>query len=522
MPMAGRPVVQWTVEYLIRLGVQRFVIAVPPGATAVKDVVQTLFGREVEISFVEIKTASVGETVVALAQSCVTEHALVVLGDTYFQFTRRGSLWSPDPVILTAPVAESYRWCVVRTSPDGQVVELIDKRPSVAGPLEALIGVYWFPSVQDLLAAAQVAGSRDRRDGAGLSLAEILSALNDVRTIYAEAAEEWFDAGNPDRRAAASRALLAQRAFNSLEVDDLAGTITKRSTDVSKFVNEINYLRALPPQIAILFPRVTDYSLSEGDPWMTMEFYGYPTLAELFLYHRLDRSVWERIFSHLSDILWQRMASFPTSVTAVDIRTMFLGKVWERLDDLRANAVLAGILESHEVMVNGKQLANLPALRRRLEQEVEVLANNPVEGVIHGDLCLSNVLYDVRASVCRLIDPRGSFGEVGIGGDLRYDAAKMWHSLHGWYDLITADLFSLDVIEPGVFVLAIRVRDSQEAIRDVFAETFFEHFSRREITLIAGLILCGIPAFHYDHPDRQVAMYLRGLELLNEVLGDES
>jgi hypothetical protein len=28
----------------------------------------------------------------------------------------------------------------------------------------------------------------------------------------------------------------------------------------------------------------------------------------------------------------------------------------------------------------------------------------------------------------------------------------------------------------------------------------------------------GLPALHYDHPDRQLALYLRGLQLIDEAL----
>jgi hypothetical protein len=251
-----------------------------------------------------------------------------------------------------------------------------------------------------------------------------------------------------------------------------------------------------------------------------MEFYGYPTLTELFLYHGLDASVWHRIFEHISEILWQRMAVTSHPVSGNAVREMFVGKVRDRLELLNRQDGLSSLVQADELVINGVALANLPLMWDQLDAEVEAMAASPVGSVIHGDLCLSNVLYDLRSSVCRFIDPRGSFGQVGIGGDLRYDAAKLWHSLHGWYDLITADLFSVEITGPISVNLDVRVRPDHLFVRDAFADVFFKRFDRQQITLIAGLIMCSIAALHYDHSDRQIAMYVRGIELLNEVLED--
>ncbi len=519
-PMAGRPVVQWTVEYLLKLGFKRFVIAVAPGSSVVEDFVQTLFGADADISFLEVDTATVGDTVVELAEACSTVRALVVLGDTFFRFANLSKLMSDTPLVLTAAVDDSYRWCIARTSAGGEVTELVDKEPALPGPLNALIGVYQLPSVERFLDVVGASAVSSANKGEGQSLTIILEQLMGSVGLLAQPAGDWFDAGNPDRRSAASRSLLAHRAFNSLAVDDLSGTITKRSTDVGKFINEINYLRLLPPDLAVLFPRIVDYSVANDNPWVTMEFYGYPTLTELFLYHGLDASVWRRIFEHVSDILWQRMAVRTHAVERDSVKEMFIGKVRNRIEPLSKLEGLSSLVQADELVVNGVELANLPMMWERLESEVAVMAANPVGSVIHGDLCLSNVLYDLRSSVCRFIDPRGSFGQVGIGGDLRYDAAKLWHSLHGWYDLITADLFSVEITGPVSVNLDVRVRPDHLFIRDAFADVFFKRFDRQQITLIAGLIMCSIAALHYDHSDRQIAMYVRGIELLNEVLED--
>jgi len=62
---------------------------------------------------------------------------------------------------------------------------------------------------------------------------------------------------------------------------------------------------------------------------------------------------------------------------------------------------------------------------------------------MHGDLCFCNILYDINSQAIKLLDPKGSFGKIGIYGDIKYDIAKLKHYVHGKYDFIINDLFHL-------------------------------------------------------------------------------
>ncbi len=100
--------------------------------------------------------------------------------------------------------------------------------------------------------------------------------------------------------------------------------------------------------------------------------------------------------------------------------------------------------------------------------------------LVHGDLCLSNILYDLRCRVCKFIDPRGSFGVPGIYGDPRYDVAKMYHSVYGLYDFITNDLFDVSIQENRI-ALDIHSRPLHDEVCKRFERVFFRDFDRREI-----------------------------------------
>lgn len=518
VPVGGRPVIHWTMRYLSGLGLRRFVIAVAQRGTFVEDFVECTFGKDCDVTFVVPPAGGgVGTTVDVLLREVTTPGALVVLGDTHFQFADPALLASDEPFVLVSPVDDSYRWCVAETDEQGWVTALRDKEPGLESPLAALVGVYGFPDA-DLArgaAAAAVAGARER--GVKAELAAILERVRAQSPIRAVPAGDWLDCGNPDRQAASHRALLQKRAFNELSIDPVVGTITKRSRHVEKFIDEINYLRLLPPDVAVLFPRVLEASTDWAAPHLRIEYYGYPTLAEVFVFENVDPAIWERVFVHLAELVGGVFGRHRRPLAGRALHEMYVSKTQQRLAALDAPADLRALVryEGH-VVVNGRRVRNVPLLWEAIEREVTRMTASGEATVIHGDLCLSNVLYDLRSRICKLVDPRGSFGTAGIFGDPRYDVAKLYHSVYGFYDFITNDLFHvrLDGLEVQ---LDIRSRPQHTDIRARFEKVFFPAWDRREVLLVTALLFASMPVLHYERPARQIAMYARALQLLDEV-----
>ncbi len=74
-----------------------------------EDLVKTLFGADADVSFIEVETTTVGDTVVELRQRVPHRPLLlVVLGDTFFASTcqARGQppLWFSRRWLMTLPL----------------------------------------------------------------------------------------------------------------------------------------------------------------------------------------------------------------------------------------------------------------------------------------------------------------------------------------------------------------------------------------------------------------------------------
>lgn len=517
IPVAGSPVISRSVKYLTSLGARRFKVAVPQRGLAVEDFTETVFHDLADFEWLVPKyDRGAGGTVLELLDG-VEGAALVVLGDTLFEFD--GSTLPPDrPVVLVHDVPDSDRWCIVEADLDGTVTAWRNKVPGLGGSLRAAIGVYWFPDAQAALASVRASGL-DRAEQSVDVSALVDAATGSDTAAVAIAAASWRDCGNPDTQEASRRQLLSEREFNSLEFDERLGTIRKSSTNRAKLIDEINYVRLLPADIASLFPRIVRCSTSWDDPWVEMEYYGYPTLTELYLYESLRPQWWTAIFDRLATIL-NVFGDHRRPVDVRDTEAMYVGKTMDRVGACRSEPHLAEWLAAPSLRVNGVVMPSFDELLETAFEQVQAVLESAVGTVVHGDFCFSNILYDLRTGVCKLIDPRGSFGSTGIFGDQRYDVAKLHHSLLGGYDHLVAGLYRLH-LDGGSAHLDVRRTESQLAATDVYREVILSRWPGEQISLITALMFSGLATLHSESPDRQLAMLVRASQLLYSAINED-
>ncbi|MNV70645.1 hypothetical protein D3C71_1636240 [compost metagenome] len=128
------------------------------------------------------------------------------------------------------------------------------------------------------------------------------------------------------------------------------------------------------------------------------------------------------------------------------------------------------------------------------------------------------MLYDVNSDTLKIIDPRGNFGVDGIYGDIRYDIAKLNHSIVGKYDFIVNGLYAITHENNNNFEYIIYDSDEKhEALELMFKNHYTEKFDWEEIMIITGLLFLSMIPLHKENFENQKMFYLRGIQLLNEV-----
>ena len=338
--------------------------------------------------------------------------------------------------------------------------------------------------------------------------------------------QEWFDIGHLDKYYDAQLAIKS-RSFNHITIDRSRGMLIKRSDDREKFINEIKWYLKLPADIEYIRPRIFSYSLSYDDAYVSMEYYAYHTLHELFLYGDLTEEQWTKIFRRIRFIL-QDMSRYTTDDFAVkaSAEEMYLKKTLKRMEKMRENSPLLVDFD-RPLIINGEKYLSLNEIMARLPELIkEKLLEIDKFTIIHGDLCFANMLVDSNYSFVKCIDPRGSFGAYDIYGDPRYELAKLLHSIEGKYDYIIKDLFEINCSDNEI-EYHVTEQEHSCAVLDIFNSVFKAELEgqEKEIKLIEALLFISMIPLHTESKKHQLAMLATGIILLagvTDIAGEQT
>lgn len=331
----------------------------------------------------------------------------------------------------------------------------------------------------------------------------------------------WFDIGHEDKYYN-SKLEVRAREFNHITIDKNRGILKKTSDDKDKFIGEIKWYLKLPADVEYVRPRIFNYSTSYVNPYVSMEYYAYHTVHELFLYGDLTLQQWIDIFNRIRFVCddFKRYTVQDANIRQA-LEKMYLTKTLQRFEKMKKDERFLAFFES-PITVNGKKYQPLEKIIVALETVIpEMLYDVDTFNIIHGDLCFANIMVDSNFSFIKVIDPRGKFGTYDIYGDFRYELAKLFHSVDGKYDFIIKDLFDLDYnIETSCINYRIQNRKREFNLYKVFLDTFAAEIGNdlRKVELIEALLFLSMIPLHGESIRHQMVMLGTGLEILNRVV----
>jgi hypothetical protein len=419
--------------------------------------------------------------------------------------------------LITDPLREGSDWLAV-----GHTDEYYNwhhEAPAWGQPGGTWTGLFSFSdaaALRDKLAAAgdfiSAVGAYDRHIG-GLAHWQV---------------SRWLDFGHVHTYFDSKRIMTTQRHFNQLQVVD--GVVTKSGIDAAKIMAEASWFEQAPAQIKpFLAPYICRINGS-GDTASCayqLEYLHLATLNELYVFGRLPERVWRRIF-HACDAYLRTASSLapdsapdcaPDPALAPDwVRQTYLDKTLQRL---AAYASQADIDLDAPWTLDGRAVPSLRAITH--EAAAVLLAAPPAQSFLHGDFCFSNILFDFRAGRVKTIDPRGTdaLGRPSRFGDLRYDLAKLAHSVLGLYDFIVAGCYLLQVDGQnlGFRVLSERCLPVQR----LFVHTSFAGRLPAQWQCYPAMVLLFLSMLplHADDPRRQQALMANSIRLYLEWKSDD-
>jgi len=532
VPINGKPILGWMLDDLIKQGFESFVILISEEDSQAQKYVD----RRYMPANIDIRTKGVEQTnnprgiahslYKGLELNILSEDILIILGHTLFCENNRifenNLLFEDDWAGYSKVHVEEKRWCYVEMDENLYIKKYIDKPNSRSLPDNALIGVYYIKDKVRFFSCLKSVVENKIKIGGFNQISSALKEYGDVKGHEFDE-NKWLDCGSITGIHRSKRMLISSRSFNTITVDEDIGILTKKCKNSSAFHQEFSWYVSLPNELIGLVPRVIDFkpcSSERKEAELSLEYYGYNTLEETWIYHNVSLDVWISIFKHLFSIL-KKFRSFTADLSKEDYNSIYLVKTKDRIEKLREQQsdINWRILFSYSrLFINGTQLQGFSQLEPSIYQRIENLYNPEHSTVIHGDFHFANILYDINSRLIKLIDPRGNFGSSGIYGDCKYDFAKLRHSINGDYNYIVNDLFCVSRNENN-FDLKIENNNIKTDLLKWFDnKVSSEEFSIEDIKFIEGLLFISMLPLHSDNKSRQLAIFARSMELLNEVL----
>lgn len=519
IPVCGKTVLDLIIEQytsLLRSG-HLFVMAHEGGERIDNRVAQQRYDLPISVLTIP-KVDELGDAILAALDAINLDDfdSLVLnFGDTVL----RESVNPSHNAIWYTDLEESYRWTSFK-SENGRLTEITDR--FVSENLESshvFCGVFVLNDPHGFRSCLNDAAAVD-----GVSrFYTALQSYYESRNYELVSTRHWMDFGHVDNYYQAKKRLVMSRYFNEVIIDERHSTLRKTSLNVEKLSDEIRWYLQLPGDLRKYLPQIFDYSLDGHAPFIEMEFYGYPVLSELYTSHGHNLGIWNHVFQRLFALL-REMRNFGTGEDTSEpeqaMREMYLTKTLQRLEQLRRHDTL-GVWLTQPISINGQRYAPLEEALTRLEELVNslLLSGAPPFCVIHGDFCLSNLLFDPRSRIMKMVDPRGRFGPHTIYGDPRYDLAKLSHSFNGSYDLILSGNF-FALVEGNSISYRLFLDQRQQQITALFNRWIEKVFPQEieAIKLIEALLFLSMVPLHGDRLDRQMAMLATGIEKYSALL----
>lgn len=408
-----------------------------------------------------------------------------------------------DDAVSVAPGGDGYRWATVRET-DGVVDEIAAPDPSATTPAPLrLSGYFAFSSLRGLAEALA------RARGDFLTALNLYGAWRRLRTLPGG---RWLDFGHVQTFYRSRRVVSTARAFNQLQITDIA--VRKRSDQPDKLKAEAYWLSHAPPAIRPYCARLIEAGDDARGYFYSTDYEYIPTLAELYAFGRVNRSSWSDILSSCGDFMDAAAGGAPEPGVSdgAGLHALAIDKTHARLEQFAGQT---GFDLDAPLSLNGSPC---PSLRRCAETTTATIAKaTPRPAIMHGDFCFSNILYSFRTRRIRLIDPRGyaTPGRPSLYGDSLYDAAKLMHSAAGRYDLIIADRYAGS--SSLAYDLSLRFADDAEQrwLEQAAAERTMGgvRLGAPEVMAVTTTLFLSMLPLHADKPKRQWALLANGLRL---------
>jgi len=307
-----------------------------------------------------------------------------------------------------------------------------------------------------------------------------------------------------------------QRVFNTLEIDGFS--VKKWSEDKIKILGEANWFNSMPIEIKKYIPSLWDFGEHGKKGYYQIEYFYLSSLADLFVYGRNEFFIWKNILTACNQFLSNCLIFKPEKEDEI---TSLTKRLYKEKTDKRLHLFSSenNVDLNKEWLYNGIKVPSINQIVKEINDSICEITTQHLS-IIHGDFCFSNILYNFRTKSIKVIDPRGIDIDRNqtIYGDIRYDIAKLSHSVLGLYDFIISGVFEYEEIAPYNVKFNIPIDENVKKVQSFFVSLKLGGFSIKEANtfpILIHLFLSMLP-LHNENKLRQRALLANAIRLYLE------
>lgn len=511
IPYKGKPIIGHQLDFLIKEQFKNVIIVVGYKKEILVEYVINNYTDKINIHFAEQKELNglagavlEGIKVINIEKS-ITNSMFILLGDILPILEENLSVFNDGNLdfLLYKNVDDFQRWCMVDS--DGKFLKLYDKPKAKPETTKSLIGVYSFSDLFLLKHSLEEVIEEDIKINGEYQLSSAIKKYNEFYKFDLIEYNEFLDFGNMESISAARHN--KSRHFNSIQI--IGDCVHKSSENQNKMIDEYCWYMATKGILGKYLPEIK--SIDKDNSGYLMSKLNESPMQEQFVFGTLTNGQWFNFFSELNNYMKIVRSNGTGNNIKNETKEILIDKTKNRVESIKEQ------FNEKFYVINGKIIPNpifdldakiIPLLEKIVEN------TNEYESVLHGDLFFGNMMFNEETSDLKVIDPRGDYGGLICFGDIRYDIAKLNHSINGYYDFIVNGLYNLEK-NGAIINYNFYLGKSQKEVQKLF-DLFLQgnNFDKKEIDLITGILFLSMIPLHKENEKNQVVQFAIASEIL--------
>jgi hypothetical protein len=270
------------------------------------------------------------------------------------------------------------------------------------------------------------------------------------------------------------------RKFNSISRDN---KWLKKKSKNKKLYSEYKFLNHPDVIRSDLYVKTRNYFFKDSVHSYEMEYIEVVDASVLLLNNLLKDSILEKFTFNVLNYFTNIKARKPTRLQILNYKKQFNS----RINQILRNPDIKVHIKFISLYLNTDILYEIKSFVKKFNLLIE---NNELGeyGLIHGDFCLSNIIFDYANNSFKLIDPKGIFDKDHYL-PVAYDLAKLSHSLVGNYDYIVNSQSSI-VLHDEINLSINAKKDYGDVIKNIAEEAkiSFEVVKNIEASLFLSML----------------------------------